>query len=184
VERIGPTLSRLDTELAKLASAAQADAAGGEVRISRKTVVELVGLGREEQAWLIQDTVLNGSSGDVVRKLHALYEIGRAPSVLLMWALLDLTRKLHEAARRSERGEPRASIAKALKLWGPSANVVPEVAQRVGGHRLGAMLGEMLDHDHRSKTGRMPALSDAPANRSATLRTLECAAVRMVDRLR
>ncbi len=184
VERIGPILSRLDTELAKLASSAQADAAGGEVRISRKRVVELVGLGREEQAWLIQDTVLNGSSGDVIRKLHALYEVGRAPSVLLMWALLDLTRKLHEAARRCERGEPRASIAKALKLWGPSASAVPEVAQRVGGHRLGAMLGELLDQDYRSKTGRMPSLSDAPANRSATLRTLECAAVRLADRLR
>ena len=104
--------------------------------------------------------------------------------VLLMWALLDLTRKLHEAARRSERGEPRASIAKALKLWGPSASVVPEVAQRVGGPRLGAMLGEMLDLDHRSKTGRSPALSDSPANRTATLCTLECAAVRMADRLR
>ena len=184
VERIGPTLSRLDSELAKLSSSAQADATGDEVRITRKTVVELVGLGREEQAWLIQDTVLNGTPGDVVRKLHALYEVGRAPSVLLMWALLDLTRKLHEAARRSERGEPRASIAKALKLWGPSASAVPEVAQRVGGHRLGAMLGEMLDLDHRSKTGRSPALSDSPANRTATLRTLECAAVRMADRLR
>lgn len=184
VERIGPVLSRLDTELGKLASSAQALAGEGPVRITRANVVELVGLGREEQAWLIQDTVLNGGPGDVVRKLHALYEVGRAPSVLLMWALTDLARKLHETALRLERGEAAAGVAKALKLWGPSARIVPQVAQRVGGRRLSQALGELLDQDHRSKTGRLPALSDTPANRTDTLRTLECAAVRLADRLR
>ena len=184
VERIGPILSRLDGELGKLAASVDPVPEGQSVHIPRAAVVELVGLGREEQAWLIQDTILSGNSGQVVRKLHALYQVGRAPSVLLMWALLDLARKLNEAARRIDRGEPRASITKALRLWGPSAQVIPEAAQRLGSARLGRLFGQLLDHDARSKTGRMPALSDAPANRVATLRSLECVAVQMADSLR
>lgn len=184
VERIGPVLSRLDGELAKLAASVDPAPDGDQVRVTRAAVVELVGLGREEQAWLIQDTVLSGSAGEVVRKLHALYQVGRAPSVLLMWALLDLARKLNEAARRSEHGESRATVAKALRLWGPSAQIIPDVAGRLGSLRIGRLFQEVLDLDARSKTGRMPALSDAPANRVATLRTLECVAVQMADRLR
>ena len=184
VERIGPVLSRLDSELAKLAASVEQPAEGESVHISRATVVEMVGLGREEQAWLIQDTILNEGGGQVIRKLHALYEVGRAPSVLLMWALTDLARKLDEAARRLESGEPRAGVAKSLKLWGPSAQVIPDVANRIGSARTSRVFQELLDLDARSKSGRMPALSDSPANRSATLRTLECAATRMADTLR
>ena len=184
VERIGPVLSRLDSELAKLAASVDQTTDGKPVHITRAAVVELVGLGREEQAWLIQDTVLNEGKGQVIRRLHALYEVGRAPSVLLMWALTDLARKLDEAARRLENGEPRAGVAKALKLWGPSAQVIPDVANRIGSARIGRLFQELLDLDARSKSGRMPALSDSPANRVATLRTLECAAARMADSLR
>ena len=183
VERIGPVLSRLDGELAKLAASTCMDDGTQTVRISKEAVIELVGLGREEQAWLIQDTILSGDPAAVIHKLKMLYDVGRAPSVLLMWACLDLGRKLYEAAVRLERGEQPANLARSLKLWGPAAQAVPQAAQRLGSREAGALLESLLDLDRRAKTGRMPGLSDSPGARETTRRTLECTTVQMADRL-
>ena len=182
VERIGPVLSRLDTELGKLASSIETSADHPGV-ISKEAVVELVGLGREEQAWLIQEPILRGDRAETIRTVHALYDISRAPSVLMMWACIDLARKLHEAAILLEQGQPASSLGRPLQLWGAAARSVPAAAGRLGSSKTRVMFHHLLDLDRMSKTGRMPALSDAPASREATRRTLECLAVEMADRL-
>ena len=179
VERIGPVLSRLDTELGKLASSID----DGEGVITRDAVVELVGLGREEQSWLIQEPILKGDRRATVQTVQSLYDVSRAPSVLMMWACLDLARKLHEAAILLREGRPASALAKPLQLWGASARSIPEAAGRLGSRSTGSLLNWLLELDRRTKTGRMPALSDAPASREATRRTLECVAVQMADRL-
>jgi DNA polymerase III delta subunit len=181
VDRIGPVLSRLDGEMAKLVAAA-ADDETTPLKITREAVIELVGLGREEKAWLIQEPILRGDPAAAIQKLMMLYDVARAPSVLLMWACLDLARMVHEAAIRLERGEAPGSLAKPLRLWGPAARAVPKVAQRLGSGVTGVIFDELLDLDRRAKTGRMPAFSDAPGARESTRRTLECVAVRMADR--
>lgn len=183
VERIGPVLSRLDGELAKLAASAVVDEATQQSRITRAEVLEMVGLSREEQAWLIQDPILQGDVSGAVEKLKMLYDVSRAPSVLLMWACLDLARKVSEAAVRLEQGESPGALAKALKLWGPSAQAVPQAARRLGARNATALFEELLDLDRRAKTGRMPGFSDSPAARETTRRSLECITVQMADRL-
>ena len=182
IERIGPMLSRLDTELGKLASSIDSTDEQGAV-ITREAVVELVGLGREEQAWLIQEPILRGDRSETVKTVQSLYDVSRAPSVLMMWACIDLARKLNEAAILLEQGQPAASLARPLQLWGPAARSVPAAAGRLGSKSTAVLFRRLLDLDRRAKTGRMPALSDAPASREATRRTLECVAVEMADRL-
>ncbi|MAJ47096.1 MAG: hypothetical protein CBC35_07515 [Planctomycetes bacterium TMED75] len=182
IERIGPMLSRLDTELGKLASSIDG-AAEGEAVITRDAVVELVGLGREEQAWMIQEPILRGDRSEAVKTVQSLYDVSRAPSVLMMWACIDLARKLNEAAILLEQGQSAAGLARPLQLWGAAARSVPAAAGRLGSHTTGALYQRLLEMDRRAKTGRMPPLSDAPASREATRRTLECVAVEMADRL-
>lgn len=184
VERIGPTLSRLDGEMAKLAASVVEADDQRPLKISRADVIELVGLGREEQAWIIQEQILKGDLGAVIRKLDELYEVARVPSILLMWACLDLARKVHEAAVRLERGEAAGSIGKPLGLWGSAARVVPQAAGRIGARSAGSLLDDLLDLDQRAKSGLMPALADGPGARQTTRRTLECVAVRMADSFR
>ena len=180
VERIGTSLSRLDPELSKLASACGTE---GEAVITREAVIELVGLGREEQAWLIQEPILAGDRAEAIKTLQSLYDVSRAPSVLLMWACIDLTRKLNEAALMLEQGVPTAALSRPLQLWGPSARTLPQAAKRLGSRKTGPMLESLLELDRRTKTGRMPGLSDAPASREATRRTLECVAAQLADKL-
>ena len=180
VERIGTSLSRLDVELSKLASAS---GSGADAVITRDAVIELVGLGREEQAWLIQEPILAGDRALAIKTLQSLYDVSRAPSVLLMWACVDLARKLNEAALMLEQGMPMAALSRPLQLWGPSARTLPAAAQRLGSRRTGPMLESLLELDRRTKTGRMPGLSDAPASREATRRTLECVAAQLADKL-
>ena len=180
VERIGTSLSRLDVELSKLASAS---GSGADAVITRDAVIELVGLGREEQAWLIQEPILAGDRALAIKTLQSLYDVSRAPSVLLMWACVDLARKLNEAALMLEQGMPTAALSRPLQLWGPSARTLPAAAQRLGSRRTGPMLESLLELDRRTKTGRMPGLSDAPASREATRRTLECVAAQLADKL-
>ena len=180
VERIGTSLSRLDVELSKLASAC---GAGPESVITREAVIELVGLGREEQAWLIQEPILAGDRSGAIKTVQSLYDVSRAPSVLLMWACVDLARKLNEAALMLEQGVPAAALSRPLQLWGPSARTLPSAAGRLGSRKTGPMLESLLDLDRRTKTGRMPGLSDAPAAREATRRTLECVAAQLADKM-
>jgi len=180
IERIGTSLSRLDVELSKLASACGAES---DPVITREAVIELVGLGREEQAWLIQEPILAGDRSAAIKTLQSLYDVSRAPSVLLMWACVDLARKLNEAALMLEQGMPPAALSRPLQLWGPSARALPTAAKRLGSRKTGPMLDSLLELDRRTKTGRMPGLSDAPASREATRRTLECVAAQLADTL-
>ena len=181
VARVGPILSSLDREIAKLAAAVATDA--GTSRITAATVAEMVELSRDEQVWLIQDALLSGNRARALEKVEALYQAARTPSVLLMWAMTDLVRKLAMASRMADDRKPPQVIGKALGLWGPSARTVPQAAQRLGTAKASALFHSMLDADARAKTGRAPSLSDSPANRVATRRTLECAAVRIADSL-
>ncbi len=158
VERIGTSLSRLDPELSKLASAC---GTGAEPVITREAVIELVGLGREEQAWLIQEPILAGNRAEAIKTLQSLYDVSRAPSVLLMWACLDLARKLNEAALLLEQGHAGCrAFARPLQLWGPAARTVASAAAKrlgsqtnLGSHVPRSLLSEL---DRRAKTGRMP----------------------------
>lgn len=132
VERIGPDLARLDTELGKLAAVV---CDRPEPRITRDDVVAMVGVGREEQAWLIQDALLTGDASVALTKLRDLLEVSQAPEQMVIWSMVELARKLHDASRLLRQGEPDFAVGKILKLWGPAQAIVLKAARRISPQR-------------------------------------------------
>jgi len=171
VERVGPDLGRLDSELGKLAvgalAAAQVPAQGGtpgsaaHVVITPELVKEFTGLSREEQAWEIQGALATGDPAQALSKVDELLRVSRAPEVMLAWSAIDLVRKVHDAAALAAQGQPDGAIAKQLKLWGDGAAVVLRVARLVPLARAGALLQAAVAADRRMKSGLSPEPSRA-----------------------
>jgi DNA polymerase-3 subunit delta len=180
VERVGPDLGRLDSELAKLAVGALAGQEGGstgptgaaagvaspgavdaKVVITPELVKEFTGLSREEQAWEIQGALATGDPAQALNKVDELLRISRAPEVMLAWSAIDLVRKVHDAAALAAQGQPDGAIAKQLKLWGDGAAVVLRVARSVPLARAAALLQAAVAADRRMKSGLSPEPSRA-----------------------
>jgi len=171
VERVGPDLGRLDSELGKLAvgalAAAQVPAQGGtpgsaaHVVITPELVKEFTGLSREEQAWEIQGALATGDPAQALSKVDELLRVSRAPEVMLAWSAIDLVRKVHDAAALAAQGQPDGAIAKQLKLWGDGAAVVLRVARLVPLARAAALLQAAVAADRRMKSGLSPEPSRA-----------------------
>ena len=170
VERIGTNLTRLDTEVGKLLSAATGD----KPHITRDLVVELVGMSREEEAWELQSALLQRGADGGLRMLRQLREISRTPDVLITWSLVDLARKLHDAARLLAAGRPEGSVAKTLRLWGPSQSAILSAARKLGPGRAAQMLKDAIGTVEAMRSGR----AGGPD------RTLEAMVVRMADTVR
>jgi len=167
VQRIGAGLTRLDSEIGKLASMTKE----GET-ISRDHVVEMVGMSREEKAWEIQEAILSGKPGYALRRLHELRHVSNVPSELMVWSFSDLCRKLHLASRLLAQGLPPGMAAKEARLWGDGRDAMLESARRVGPPRLASFLHRCLELDAQRKTGL-----------ASEWRSLECLAAEMADTL-
>lgn len=155
VDRLGTNLARLDSELAKLAAfVAGSSKTSALPKIDAKIVAELVGRTREEQAWEIQSAVLRGSAGGAVAKVRDLVETSQAPEQLLIWSLVDLSRKLHDCARLFAQGEAENSVLRSVKLWGDGAGPTMKMARRLGPERAARLFAECVDLDRRSKQGQ------------------------------
>ena len=161
VERVGPDLGRLDSELGKLAVGALAAGTGDRVVITPELVKEFTGLSREEQAWEIQGALATGDPAQALSKVDELLRISRAPEVMLAWSAIDLVRKVHDAAALAAQGQPDGAIAKQLKLWGDGAAVVLRVARSVPLARAAALLQAAVAADRRMKSGLSPEPSRA-----------------------
>ncbi|MCA9305988.1 MAG: DNA polymerase III subunit delta [Phycisphaerales bacterium] len=149
VARLGPDLGRIDTELAKLATATPE----GEP-IALQTVRDLVSLSREQEVWGLQSLLLSGRTEDSLAHMHELLTVSRVPSVLMRWAMTDLARKLHAAARGFASGMPAPAIASALKLWGPARDAILDAARRVAPDDASRLLAHAVDADAAGKSGR------------------------------
>ena len=161
VERVGPDLGRLDSELGKLAVGALAAGTGDRVVITPELVKEFTGLSREEQAWEIQGALATGDPAQALSKVDELLRVSRAPEVMLTWSTIDLVRKVHDAAALAAQGQPDGAIAKQLKLWGDGAAVVLRVARSVPLARAAALLQAAVAADRRMKSGLSPEPSRA-----------------------
>jgi len=148
VRRVGCNLARLDSELAKLAAMSPDD-----TPIDTKLVDEAVPLSREEKAWVIQDALLGGGAPRGLATLHELLGVSRQSDVLVAWAVTDMLRRLHAAARMRRSGAGPQQIRKDLKLWGPAGDATISVAERVPPERLAHMLGDALRHQQRLRRG-------------------------------
>ncbi|MBL0928030.1 MAG: DNA polymerase III subunit delta [Phycisphaerales bacterium] len=149
VDRLGPDLARIDSELSKLSCAAEGGGA-----ISAELVRELVGLSREEEVWEIQRVLLSGHAEAALDMLRQLLTVSKVPTVLLRFAYADLCRKLHGAARGLAAGMPPGVVGKALRLWGDSMSAVLDAARRMPPDRAAELLRLAVDADFRGKTGQ------------------------------
>lgn len=148
VARVGPDLGRIDAELGKLAAAAEE----GEA-ISVEIVADMVGRSGEGEPWAVQGPLLSGDANAAIGAVREAIGIWRQSAVGVIWAEVDGIRKAAAIARLMEQGEHGFAAAKRVRVWGDVAGVV-EAAKRGGADRLGDLLGEALDWDARSKSGR------------------------------
>ncbi len=149
VERVGTDLSRLDTELEKLALGV---GTGGTV--TPEHVVELVGRTREEEVWSIQGELLCGDPERTLAHLRAILDNApRDAHVPVMWACVDLARKIHAATRAMRSGANPHQIAKELRLWGPSKDAVLAVAGRLDPREARGLLEACIAGDRAGKSG-------------------------------
>lgn len=151
VERLGCDLGRIDTELAKLATAA-----GKGNPISQELIAELVGLTREDDVWAIQSYLLCGDAQRTLRELDIIMNNGsKGAHVPVSFACTDLARKLLGIAEGMNQGINPHTLAKDMKLWGPSRDPIMHTARRVGPKRARALLDACIKADMalKSSTG-------------------------------
>jgi DNA polymerase III subunit delta len=154
VNRIGTDLGRLDTELEKLAVSATTDPTKPAI-ITMRHVADMVGLTREEEAWVVQDSLLSGNPAASIGHIHTILENSRRDAnIPLAWACLDLARKLNAAAQGLSQGANPWSLGGKLKLWPESRKeAILNIARRVPPHRLAALLNDAVAADFKQKTG-------------------------------
>ena len=158
VERIGNDLARLDSELAKFGAYLASEPEGARV-LTPALVTALTGQTREEAAWEVQEALLAGSPAVAVRKVRELIEISQAPEQLIIWSIVDMMRKMHDAARLLADGVAEGAVAKQVRLWGPSTAPTMRAARVLGPERAARMFALAIDLDRRSKSGLAGELS-------------------------
>jgi DNA polymerase III delta subunit len=139
--------------------------------VTRAIVQEFTGLSREEQAWEIQGPVLEGKADAALIKLDELLRVSRVPEVMIGWSLVDLARKVHDAARLKAGGMPDPSIPGAIRHFGSDPGPLLRWAGRLGPARAGALLRAAVETDMRMKSGGAPEPSRAVEGLTAELAT-------------
>lgn len=149
VERLGPDLGRLDTELAKLAVAAPQGTA-----ISEADVEALVGRSSEKDAWDIQEALLSGDANRAVGKLAELIDLAGHHEQFMAYWFADLCRKLAKAASMAEQRVPDGQVCKALRVW-PMDRQRPfmNAARKLGRRGSARALARITELDARAKSG-------------------------------
>ncbi len=151
VERLGSDLGRIDTELAKLATAA-----GKGNPITPELIVQLVGMTREDDVWAIQSYLLCGDASKTLHELEIIMNNSpKGAHVPVSFACLDLARKLVGISEGMNQGINPNTLAKDMKLWGPSRDPIMHTARRIGPTRARKMLDECIKADMalKSSTG-------------------------------
>lgn len=162
VERLGSDLGRIDTELSKLATAA-----GKGNPISPELITQLVGMTREDDVWTIQSYLLCGDASKTLHELHIIMNnSARGTHVPVSFACSDLARKLLGIAEGMEQGVNANTLAKDMKLWGPSRDPIMHTARKIGVKRARKLFDECIKADMALKSS-----SGLP------LRTLEMLAI-------
>jgi DNA polymerase III delta subunit len=152
VARVGSDLARLDSELAKFGAYLASEPEGSRV-VTKALVTALTGQSREEAAWSVQEAFLSGRSADAIRRVRELIEVSQAPEQLIVWSLVDLSRKLHDAALLLEDGQPEQGVARQVKLWGPTTAPTLRAARALGPTGARRFFAATIDLDRRSKSG-------------------------------
>ncbi len=150
VQKIGTSLTRLDHELQKLSSAV-----ADTKTITKECVINMVGLSREEQAWEIQSVLLSGNLRVAMSKLGELLNVSRQPKELLLWSIVDLTRRLNATSELLDGGRSLSEIRKSLKLFGPSGDSIIAKAKTHKTSKLAELFTHAVAIDVKTRSGML-----------------------------
>jgi len=149
VERSGSDLGRLDSDLAKLAAGA-----GEGNAITPQLIAELVGLTREEDAWVLQSLLLRGDSAGLLRELRVVMGNSKGDAAVpVSYAMCDLARKLVGAAEGFAQRKNPMQISKDLGIWGPSQGPILDAARRIGSEKARGLFDRAIEVDAGIKSG-------------------------------
>jgi len=148
VTRIGTSLARLDTELARLSL--MTETVGGV--IDSALVEDQIQLSREEKAWEVQEALLTGDGAAALGKVNDLMTVSRLAPEPIFYFMTDLSRKIYAARRMLDAGQSEGAIRSQLKLWGASANPLLAAARRASGPALAELEQDCLRALHRPRT--------------------------------
>lgn len=166
VERVGPHLMLLDAELGKLA------VMSSDGTIDLKLVDAAVGQSSDAKAWVMQEPLLMGmarhSAREPLEMVSELIDLAGHDVVPVMWAAMDLCRKLSVAWAMRSAGQSEQAIAKAMKLWGTQVRPFMDVVRKLDADSATRLLHAALQTDYRSKSG----LGDGRRNLEALCVTL------------
>jgi DNA polymerase III delta subunit len=93
-----------------------------------------------------------GAKG-ALEKLSELVRVSGVPATMVGWSIVDIMRKVHDAARLLEQGQQEFAAAKQLRLWGDSQAVVMRAARQAGSRRAAAALDTSMRACARTRTG-------------------------------
>lgn len=146
VDRLGPDLGRIDSELGKLAVSAE--------RITTDLVAEMVGVSRTEDPWQIQSVLLSGDPSAILHYLRLVLDNApREAHIPVIFAYSDLAKKLHGmAVANAQRVSPQSAAGR-LRLWGPARDALIQVAPRLRPRRTQALLRACVEADQGFKSG-------------------------------
>lgn len=148
LEKIGTNLSRLASELAKLAISG--DTTGP---ITLKDVEVMVGRSSEDDAWAIQEAMLTGDAERSLSELRELLDYARQPSQLVFYFMADLCRRLCQAHAMRARGMSPSAIMTELRIFGDRQNAFREAMRQLDPRQCADLLGKITNYDLRSKSG-------------------------------
>jgi DNA polymerase III delta subunit len=144
VERLGPDLSRIDSELAKLAAACEQGAP-----VDRALVEQFVGVSREQNVYDIQLLAMTAPPEKTLAKLRDI--LANDAPIRVRFAMTDLAKKLHAAARWLEgsRTGPRPN------LWPREvADAVMHAASNAPPKAFADLLAHAVEADQRAKSSQ------------------------------
>ncbi len=168
VERAGTELTRLISELHKLAAFVGTDSI-----ITVQAVEALTPPSRDEQAWAIQSAIASGNPRRAMQLLEDLLDVARQPEELVYWSILDLLRKLHLASSMLREGAGAQTVMKEARLWGADGQRMLDVARRLEPGVLAQLLHHAVEADAARKSGR-----------AESRRTLEVLTIETTDSVR
>ena len=187
IERLGCGLTKLDSELAKLAVMV-----GEGESIEPGQVDQVVGRSSDEQAWVVQEAVLmsfsrasrssvgggGGSSrqsagGLVIEKIHELVDQSGQPDVLVAYFVADLIRKVHVGLMMKRQGCGDQEIAGRFKLWGHRRGLFMGFLNQLKEGQTGRLFDQIVRYDAWAKSGR-----------GKPVRNLECFCSALAEELR
>ena len=148
IELVGIDLSRLDSELEKLATYV---GPGGS--ITGDNVTTMVGMTREQLAWSIQEAICSGDPSQAFGRLRDLIEVSQVQTTPMMWSVVDLLRKVHAASAGLRQGMSKGQLFKPLKLWGSVGDAIMNAAKQLEPAEAAQLLRQAVQADRRIKSG-------------------------------